>query len=41
MYGGILNFSIADDGQMFCPFKQNAPKVVGLLEDSKVQYDTG
>jgi len=38
MDGGRLNFSIGDNGQMFCPFleKQNNSPPIG-----NIKYDTG
>jgi len=41
MDGGRLNFSVSDNGQMFCPFlnKQNKETLIG--NQSSIKYDTG
>jgi len=42
MDGGRLNFSISDNGQMFCPFLANQDKEPSIgNENSHIKYDTG
>ncbi|KAL4142192.1 hypothetical protein QTP88_004701 [Uroleucon formosanum] len=40
MDGGRLNFTISDNGQMFCPFKNNVQPMIGNPK-SFLNYDTG
>ncbi|CAI6365415.1 unnamed protein product [Macrosiphum euphorbiae] len=42
MDGGRLNFSISDNGQMFCPFLDNQNKEPSIENpNSHIRYDTG
>lgn len=39
--GGKLNFSMSDNGQMFCPFQASIKNKPYQLQDTNIQYDTG
>jgi predicted aldo/keto reductase-like oxidoreductase len=41
MEGGRLNFSLSDDGQMFCPFQEKKKFIEIERQNSSLQYDTG
>lgn len=41
MDGGRLNFSVSDNGQMFCPFLSQQSKEVLIGNQSSIEYDTG
>lgn len=41
MDGGRLNFSVSDNGQMFCPFLNKQSKATLIGNRSSIEYDTG